>query len=63
MNNDDSLSIAVPITVSLLGIAFILHFMAEPYYFTGSPPTGFSTGTLGILIVVIGVLLSSKCKK
>ncbi|WP_292729886.1 hypothetical protein [Methanoculleus sp.] len=31
------------ITLSLLGIAFVLHFSAAPYYFIGSPPTGLRT--------------------
>jgi hypothetical protein len=47
-----------PITISLLGIAFVLHFSAAPYYFIGSPPTGFSTGTLGLVLCVVGVLLA-----
>jgi len=46
------------ITLSLLGIAFVLHFSAAPYYFIGSPPTGLSTGTLGLIICVLGVLLA-----
>ncbi|PKL62680.1 MAG: hypothetical protein CVV31_04855 [Methanomicrobiales archaeon HGW-Methanomicrobiales-2] len=46
------------ITVSLLGIAFVLHFSAAGYYFFGSPPTGFSTGTLGLIFCVFGVLLA-----
>ncbi len=46
------------LTISLLGIAFVLHFSAAPYYFIGSPPTGFSTGTLGLILCVLGVLLA-----
>ena len=46
------------ITISLLGIAFVLHFSAAPYYFIGSAPTGFGTGTLGLILCVIGVLLA-----
>jgi len=46
------------LTISLLGIAFVLHFAAAPYYFIGSPPTGFSTGTLGLIFCVFGVLLA-----
>ena len=46
------------VTLSLLGIAFVLHFSAAPYYFIGSPPTGFSTGTLGLVLCVVGVLLA-----
>lgn len=46
------------ITISLLGIALVLHFSAAPYYFTGSAPTGFGTGTLGLILCIIGVLLA-----
>lgn len=46
------------VTISLLGIAFVLHFSTAPYYFIGSPPTGFSTGTLGLILCVLGVLLA-----
>lgn len=46
------------ITISLLGIAFVLHFAAAPYYFIGSAPTGFGTGTLGLILCVLGVLLA-----
>ncbi|PKL57193.1 MAG: hypothetical protein CVV35_01100 [Methanomicrobiales archaeon HGW-Methanomicrobiales-6] len=46
------------ITISLLGIAFVLHFSAAPCYFIGSAPTGFGTGTLGLLICVLGVILA-----
>ncbi len=42
----------------VLGIAFVLHFSAAPYYFIGSAPTGLSTGTLGLIICVLGVLLA-----
>lgn len=48
----------LPLTISLLGIAFVLHFSAAPYYFAGSAPTGFGTGTLGLILCVIGVLLA-----
>lgn len=47
------------ITMSLLGIAFVIHFSAAGYYFIGSSPTGFSTGTLGLILCVLGVLLAS----
>ena len=46
------------ITLSLLGIAFVLHFSAAPYYFIGPAPTGLSTGTLGLILCVFGVLLA-----
>lgn len=46
------------ITFSLLGIAFVLYLSAAPYYFIGSPPTGFSTGPLGLIFCVAGVLLA-----
>ncbi|MDN7024561.1 hypothetical protein FGU65_06620 [Methanoculleus sp. FWC-SCC1] len=48
----------VAITTSLLGIAFLIHFSTVPYYFTGSPPTGFSTGTIGLVICTLAVLLA-----
>ncbi len=48
----------VAITLSLLGIAFLIHFSTAAYYFIGSPPTGFSTGTLGLVICTIAVLLA-----
>ncbi len=48
----------VAITLSLLGIAFVLHFSAAPYYFIGSAPTGFSNGTLGLIFCVLGVGLA-----
>ncbi|WP_067078464.1 hypothetical protein [Methanoculleus horonobensis] len=54
MGNDTG---TLAITISLLGIAFVLHFSAAPYYFIGSAPTGFGTGTLGLMICVLGVLL------
>lgn len=47
------------LTICLLGIALILQFQATNYYFWGSPPTGFSLGTLGLIIVLIGVIISS----
>ena len=53
---DDTGTLAI--AISLLGIAFVLHFSAAPYYFIGSAPTGFGTGTLGLLICVLGVILA-----
>lgn len=47
------------LTICLLGIALILQFQATNYYFWGAPPTGFSLGTLGLIIVIIGVIISS----
>ncbi len=55
MNNRQS---SLPITISLLGIAFMLHFLGTQYYFFGSPPTGFSTGTLGLIIASFGIIMS-----
>ncbi|WP_280636171.1 hypothetical protein [Methanoculleus chikugoensis] len=34
------------------------HLPAAPYYFIGSAPTEFGTGTLGLIICVLGVLLA-----
>lgn len=48
----------VAITLSLLGIAFLIHFSTAAYYFVGNPPTGFSTGTLGLAICILAVLLA-----
>jgi len=48
----------VVVTLSLLGIAFVLHFPAAPYYFTGSPPSGLSNGSLGLIFCVLGVVLT-----
>ncbi|WP_292364385.1 MULTISPECIES: hypothetical protein [unclassified Methanoculleus] len=53
-NNTGTLAL----TISLLGIAFVLHFSAAGYYFIGSAPTGLSTGTLGLILCVLGVLLA-----
>ena len=47
-----------PCPHSLLGTTFVLHFPAAPYSFTGSPPTGLGTGTLGLLLCVLGFLLA-----
>lgn len=55
MQNDTG---TLAITISLLGIALVLHFSAAPYYFIGSAPTGFSTGTLGLIICILGVFLA-----
>ncbi|MCT8336328.1 hypothetical protein FKB36_02160 [Methanoculleus sp. Afa-1] len=55
MGNDTG---TLAIAISLLGVAFVLHFSAAPYYFIGSAPTGFGTGTLGLLICVLGVILA-----
>ncbi|MDN5339031.1 MAG: hypothetical protein PWQ30_140 [Euryarchaeota archaeon] len=55
MGNDTG---TLAITISLVGIAFVLHFSAAPYYFIGSAPTGFSTGTLGLIFCVLGILLA-----
>jgi hypothetical protein len=55
MGNDTG---TLAIAISLLGIAFVLHFSAAPYYFIGSAPTGFGTGTLGLLFCVLGVILA-----
>lgn len=46
------------ITLSLLGLGFIQLFQATKYYFWGSPPTGFSLGTLGVIICLAGVIVS-----
>ncbi len=46
-------------TISLPGIVFVLHFLATPCYFIGSPPTGFGIGTLGLILCVLEVLLAS----
>jgi hypothetical protein len=32
------------LTISLLGIAFVLHFSATGHYFIAPPPTGLGTG-------------------
>ncbi|WP_231476748.1 hypothetical protein [Methanoculleus sp. MH98A] len=45
-------------TISLPGIALVLHFPAAPCSFIRSPPTGFSTGTPALLPCVPGVLLA-----
>lgn len=47
------------ITISLMGIAFTLHFSATKYYFFGQDPTGFSMGTLGLIFTLLAVLLSA----
>ncbi|MBP2145887.1 hypothetical protein J2129_001341 [Methanofollis sp. W23] len=49
---------SLPLTLSLLGIACVLHFIGSEYYFFGAAPTGFSIGTLGLIIAMMGVLLS-----
>ena len=46
------------ITISMMGIGFLLHFNATNYYFWGNDPNGFSTGTLGLIFCLIGVLLA-----
>ncbi|MBD3173477.1 hypothetical protein GF326_13535 [Candidatus Bathyarchaeota archaeon] len=46
------------ITLSLLGIAFLLQFQATKYYLWGTEPTGFSLGTLGLIITLSGVIVS-----
>ena len=47
------------ITISLMGIASMLHFSATKYYFFGQDPTGFSMGTLGLIFTLLAVLLSA----
>lgn len=47
-----------PCPPSLLGTTFVLHLPAAPCSFTGSPPTGLGTGTLDLLLCVLGVLLA-----
>ena len=46
------------ITLSLLGIAFLLQFQATNYYLWGKEPTGFSLGNLGLTITLLGVVVS-----
>ncbi|WP_292364393.1 MULTISPECIES: hypothetical protein [unclassified Methanoculleus] len=46
------------ITISLLGIAFVLHFSTAPCSFIGSAPTGLSTDSPGLILCVIAVLLA-----
>jgi len=46
------------ITLSLLGIAFLLQFQATKYYLWGMEPTGFSLGNLGLTITLLGVVVS-----
>ena len=49
---------SLAITISLMGLGFLLHFNTTNYYFWGSDPTGFSTGTLGLIFCVLGVIFA-----
>lgn len=46
------------VTMYLLGIVFLMHFSATRFYFIGSDPTGFSTGTIGLVICAAAVVLT-----
>lgn len=46
------------VVMYLLGIAFVMHFSATGFYFSGSDPTGFSTGTVGLFICAAAVVLT-----
>jgi len=46
------------LTISLMGLAFILYFQENPYYFWGQPPGGFSLGTVGLLLTLAAVIVN-----